>query len=250
MDQTPVPFSLESNKTLEKQGIKTVYIRKSTSDTKRVTCALTVTASGRLLTPFLIFKGVPKGRIASRELPTFNKDCLYACQENAWMDEEMMVVWVEKVLKPYVAMCPPVIVPLLFLDSFRCHMMASVVRRIQDLGVQVEHIPGGCTYLCQPVDIGINKPIKARIRHLWEQWMIDFGLATGTTKPPERRDIADWVATAKQLLTAETIRNAWRHGAFTYFPPTCEENPALAVLATAAEMVATLATLDRPAINI
>ena len=141
MDQTPVPFSLESNKTLEKQGIKTVYIRKSTSDTKRVTCALTVTASGHLLTPFLIFKGVPKGRIASRELPTFNKECLYACQENAWMDEEMMLVWVEKVLKSYVMICLDGIVPLLFLDSFRCHMMANVVRACQDLGVEVEHIP-------------------------------------------------------------------------------------------------------------
>ena len=69
-------------------------------------------------------------------------------------------------------------------------------------------------------------------------------------KPPERRDIADWVATAKQLITAQTIRNAWRHGAFTYFPPTCEENPALAVLVMVAEMAATLATLDGAAINI
>ena len=36
--------------------------------------------------------------------------------------------------------------------------MASVVNEIQELGVEVEHIPGGCMYLCQPVDIGINKP--------------------------------------------------------------------------------------------
>jgi hypothetical protein len=76
------------------------------------------------------------------------------------MDEEMMFVWVEKVLKPYVATCPDGIVPLLFMDSFRCHMMANVVKACQDLGVQVEHIPGGCTYLCQPVNIGVNKPFK------------------------------------------------------------------------------------------
>ena len=79
------------------------------------------------------------------------------------MVEEMMLVWVEKVLIPYVITCPDGIVPLLLLGSFRYHMMANVVRACQDLGVQVEHIPGGCTYLCQPVDIGINKPFKSRI---------------------------------------------------------------------------------------
>ena len=45
-------------------------------------------------------------------------------------------------LKPYVLEAPDHIVPILFLDSYRCHsMMASVVGKIQELGVKVEHIP-------------------------------------------------------------------------------------------------------------
>ena len=39
-------------------------------------------------------------------------------------------------------------------------MMALVVEAVQELGVEVEHIPGGCTGLCQPVDVGVNKPFK------------------------------------------------------------------------------------------
>jgi hypothetical protein len=39
-------------------------------------------------------------------------------------------------------------------------MMGSIVNRIQALGIEVQHIPGGCTYLYQPVDVGVNKPIK------------------------------------------------------------------------------------------
>ena len=31
---------------------------------------------------------------------------IYACQENAWMDEGVMLLWVEKVLKPYVESAP------------------------------------------------------------------------------------------------------------------------------------------------
>jgi hypothetical protein len=82
--------------------------------------------------------------------PTTN---IYRCQANAWMDEAVMVAWVDEVLAPYVAMAPDNIVPLLVLDSYQCHMMASVVQRIQELGVEVKHIPGGCTSLCQPVNI-------------------------------------------------------------------------------------------------
>ena len=54
--------------------------------------------------------------------------------------------------------------------------MNLVVNVIQDLGVEVEHIPGGCTSLCQPVDIGINKPFKAFLHKAWEKWMINEGI--------------------------------------------------------------------------
>ena len=86
---------------------------------------------------------------------------IYACQDNAWMDERVMLMWVEMVLKPYVNTAPDNVVPLLFLDSYHCHMMNLVVNAIQDLGVEVKHVPGACTSLCQPADIGINKPFKA-----------------------------------------------------------------------------------------
>ena len=135
-------------------------MRTSTSDTKRATLAVTVTASGKLLTPFLIFKGKTDGRIASRELQTYPEECIYTCQEKAWMDKAMMNVWIDLVLIPWRNTRDPNVVPLLVLDSYRVHMMGSIVNHIQALGIEVQHIPGGCTYLCQPVDVGINHSIK------------------------------------------------------------------------------------------
>ena len=46
-------------------------------------------------------------------------------------------------------------------------MMASVVQMIQELGVEVQHIPGRCTPLCKPVDVGFNKPFKDWMRWQW-----------------------------------------------------------------------------------
>jgi hypothetical protein len=179
---------------------------------------MTVTASGKILKPLIIFKGARNGRIVQREFPNYDDDMVYLCQANAWMDEEAMMVWVDQVLRPHVESAPPGVLPILFLDSYRCHMMASVVSKIQDLGVEVEHIPGGCTSLCQPVDIGVNKPFKNRIRDQWEDWMIDEGLVNGTTSPPTREDIVRWTRNAHANLPSQMVKNAWRHGDYSWFP--------------------------------
>ena len=47
------------------KGKKTVHVRASMADTKRVTLAVTVDASGKMLPPMLIFKGATNKRIAN-----------------------------------------------------------------------------------------------------------------------------------------------------------------------------------------
>ncbi len=135
------------------------------------------------------------------------------------MDERVMLAWVEEVLAPYVAMAPEDIIPLLILDSYQCHMMASVVSKIQELGIKVKHIPGGCTSLCQPVDVGFNKPFKSHVQKMWINWMIAKGVQEGTTSLPARRNFAVWVdeAMAKMKEKRQIIKNAWLKMGFEWF---------------------------------
>ena len=72
----------------------------------------------------------------------------------------------------------------------------SVVHRIQEMGVEVIHIPGGCTSLCQPVDVGFNKPFKDCIRTLWTTWMIEEGHTAGITTALTRQRVAEWIDSA------------------------------------------------------
>ena len=81
MDQSPIPYSFHSSRTLEVKGTKTVHVRSSTADTKRVTLAVTVDAAGKMLPPMLIFKGMPNGHIANREFGTYPERGHYACQK-------------------------------------------------------------------------------------------------------------------------------------------------------------------------
>jgi hypothetical protein len=63
------------------------------------------------------------------------------------------------------------IVPVLILGVYCVNMMGNIVNCIQSLGIEVIHIPAGCTYLCQPIDEGINKSTKSGLREKWEDWM-------------------------------------------------------------------------------
>jgi hypothetical protein len=218
MDQTPIPYSFHSNRTLENRGTRTVHVRASTTDTKRVTLAVTLDAAGNMLPPMMIFKGAPNGRIAKTEFTTYPADGHYLCQPKAWMDEAAMMRWIDLVLVPWKNAKAPGIVPTLILDAYRVHMMGNVVNRIQSLGIEVIHIPAGCTYLCQPVDVGINKTIKTVIREKWEDWMLDGdGLVNGVAKEPTRKIVAEWVLEAYNSIPKQTARNAWLKKEFEWF---------------------------------
>ena len=96
--------------------------------------------------------------------------------------------------------------------------MASVVSAIEECGVEVDFVPGGCTGLCQPVDVGINKPFKNSVRNYWEDWMLSEGIQQAITRPPSRAMIAHWSVSALKGLPKQLVKNAWRHGDYSYFP--------------------------------
>ena len=103
------------------------------------------------------------------------------------------------------------------LNRFTTDMMNSVVTKIQDLGVEIIHIPGGCTGLVQPVDVGVNKPFKCRLKDEWEAWMLREGIFDTKTRPPSREHIVQWSVSALDNLPSEIVKNAWRHGQYSWF---------------------------------
>ena len=128
--------------------------------------------------------------------------------------------WIDVVLEPYIQSAPEGIVPVLFLDSYRAHMMKRIVSRIHDLGVDVFHIPRGCTVLCQLVDVGFNKPLKTRIRDQWNDWMTskwDGMTVTSATPKPSCYIVAEWLVNAFDGFPEDLIKNAWTKTGYAWF---------------------------------
>jgi len=168
----------------------------------------------------IIFKGKPNGLIACRELPTLDRTSIYACQDAAWMDECCMLIWVDEVFCAYLVANPPPegVQTILLLDSYRCHMMASVVSRIEAMGVHVIHIAGGCTGLTQPLDVGINRSFKSRCCQMWEEWLVDLLDMTNQVHDGTRKEVSEWAAALFwELVGSRILRNSWRKTGFDWF---------------------------------
>ena len=60
---------------------------------------------------------------------------------------------------------------LLAWDSYECHMTDSVRKDLKEMNVDSVIIPGGCTKYIQVSDVCWNKPFKARMTELFDQWL-------------------------------------------------------------------------------
>ena len=132
-----------------------------------------------------------------------------------------MQQWVDEIFGAYLAANPPPegVIPVLFLDSYRCHMMASVVLRIEAMGVEVIHIPGGCTGLCQLLDVGVNRLFKARVRRMWEEWLNDLLEQTDKVCDAMREEVSEWMAAVFwEMVGSRVLRNCWRKTGYDWFP--------------------------------
>jgi DDE superfamily endonuclease. len=241
MDQTAMFFSMKPRTTIDEKGKRTVTVHDTKNGDSRITVAVSITADWQVLKPFLVMKGkhisiIPSflfyqslsnysainigksGRRIERSFNNFPVGGHYKVQDNAWMDERLMLVWVEEVLRPWAEEAPDGIVPFLLLNSYRCHMADAVKRLMDEIGVEYQYIPGGSTGLCQPVDVGINKPFKDRMIRKWEQFLMDDREeeVRGKIPSPSREVLSQWVIDSLNNMDAQLVKNAWNGPGFAY----------------------------------
>lgn len=220
MDQTPLHLSMHPKRSLNLRGDRSVNGRTTTASGSRYTASIAISANGDKLKPFLIFKGTPKGRIATKELPNNpNRDKLeFCCQKAAWQDEDNMLRWINRVLVPYLQQKARGAPAAILLDHFSAHWTDKVKSKLKFLEVEPYMIPGGCTFLTQPIDVGIGKPFKDHVRAKWWNWMMEQGADNAVVKTASREEASNWVAEAwEEEITTEIVKNSWRRSGFSYF---------------------------------
>ena len=204
--------------------------------------------------PFVTFKGTSTGSI-QREINVVNTQrllvlehdsnndqtlllhhnnyplsCIYAVQDKAWMDEKLMIVWVEKVEKVYTKTINRT--TLLILDVFRGHMTSKVRRAIELCNTIIVYIPGGYTSKLQTMDVGLNKPFKTAVHDSYTAWFKTNHIAQRHEQQrlqqehpdniiplvkvkQKKHNVSEWIAISwYNNIKIEEIINTWRHIGF------------------------------------
>lgn len=178
MDQTPAPFEYLSGQTYALKGCKTVWAiaEKSGWDKRQATIQLTVLADGRMLKPWVIFRG--KGQLPEIELSQYDHRVTVKFNDEAYANENIILEWIHEQLIPVIHRCnpfqgpisdstglpcgtPAINVPgLVSLDAASFHKTPAVLETLKRANITPSMIPAGCTSLIQVLNVSVNRPFK------------------------------------------------------------------------------------------
>ncbi len=178
---------------------------------------LACAANGDKLKAVVILKAGSRGHKLPAGYATPNNIVIWY-QEKAWMTKALMQRWFNEVyLRHYDCSFFDFIQlkHLLSFDSFRGHTANDVKALAKSHAVDLAVIPGGCTSSLQPIDIGINQPFKAILRHYWcehmrEQIRARLETGTSTTIPKVNiEQVLTWISNAWHAVNPATVRHAF-----------------------------------------
>ena len=116
-----------------------------------------------MLPPMIIFKGKTDRTISDLNIPA---GFIVKTQEKAWMDDDLMKVWVEDIWIKHVGAerQKRLDSKIRTFDAFAAHLTDDVESQLLEAKTDTLAIPAGCTSKCQPMDVCLNKPFKAILR--------------------------------------------------------------------------------------
>ena len=107
IDQVPLPFVVDQEKTYDVTGNKQVWVSQPSSglDKRQATLQLCIGAEGdQHVKPAIVFRG--KGNVSSAEKTQYDQDVDVFFQTSAWMDSQLNQEWVKRTLIPGIGTSP------------------------------------------------------------------------------------------------------------------------------------------------
>jgi hypothetical protein len=211
-DQSGFHLVPTSDRTFAPKGAKDVIIRGK-NDKRQVTLLVSASASGVLLPLQLVFAGKTK-----RCLPKSLKEHLvYTFSDNHWSNAKTMDEYLNTILFPYLVETRSVLgLPenhkaLIIMDVWHGHREDLFRAKLTENNCMFVYVPGGLTSILQPMDVGVNGPLKSaaakEFARLMQQRVANHVTTTGSIDGYEHSLAMEIVRT----LAAECLEAAWLH---------------------------------------
>lgn len=169
IDQVPLPFVIEQDKTYDIRGTKQVWVSQPSTglDKRQATLQLCVRAGGEQnVKPAIVFRG--KGNVSPAEKALYDKRVDVYFQKSAWMDSDLNMQWLSRTLLPSIS--DKTSEKIFFADnvSFQQEKQFHEACR-KKVNASVYLLPENHTDKVQP--IGIGKLFKTKVGEAMERWL-------------------------------------------------------------------------------
>jgi len=172
-DQTGIHYVPVSDWTMEKTGAKRVAIAGA-NDKRQITAVFAGAMNGTFLPPQLIYQGkTPKCLPPLDGIPP---DWDVTFTENHWVNEMTVMRYLENILFPYFEakraelQLDADFPCLVIYDRFRGQCTPRITSMLKKRHIYIVIVPANCTDRLQPLDVSVNKSVKAFLRNQFQDW--------------------------------------------------------------------------------
>ena len=164
-DETGVTIVHKPSKVVAQIGRCNVPSLTSVDKGKTHSILACVSASGQVLSPFMIY---PRKRPVPEKLREgAYPNTVFHVSDNGWMTNELFFEW----FKLFVMMVPLVRPVLLVLDGHGSHITIEVIEYARSNEIHLLCLPSHTSHILQPLDVGVFKSFKAFFSKVCRQYM-------------------------------------------------------------------------------
>jgi hypothetical protein len=201
VDETPIPYIIDSGSTWALRGDKTVSVKSARSgwEKRQATVILYIFGDGSFpLGPTIIFKGssTEKARIFDDEGDQYAPGIKVIYNEHAYNNEVLFREWIKDDLATVKDKFRDL---LLVIDAAAFHLTEPVKEEVKEQLITTALIPAGCTSLLQPLDTTVNKLFKQYYREEMDIYELEAA----------RNGKTEWTVSERRIMTTIIVKKAW-----------------------------------------
>ncbi len=168
-----------------------------------VTILEAIIASGKRLTPTIVFTGV---NLQGQWFPEEIEPWKYTCTKTGWSNSRVALEWLQQVYLPETQPENPQQWRLLILDGHTTHTSVEFMYTAWKNRVQILYLPAHTSHITQPLDVGIFSPLK----NYFHQEMRSFASFSATAPVQKQRFLRCYYIASRKAFDPRNIRAAFR----------------------------------------
>ena len=212
VDESGMNMECRTGKVVVKSKAKHAHsLSKGSRDHITVNCC--VSASGQVLPPMIIFEKCFPSAPYVREGPI---NAMYCKSPNGYMDEELFTIWFKDLFIPHTNHIGN---RMLIIDGHGSHININLIDAAIENNVELYCLPPHTTYLLQPLDVSVYRPLKAHFSKITDSIVLATLNQTNRVHINKTNFAIVFREAFEQTMTMKTISAGFRSCGIYLFNP-------------------------------